>query len=170
MSARGRHLLVGLSITVASAVMITSAQQPPAPAAGPFTAAQADSGRQLYLANCASCHGAELAGPPALKGQAFMGTWGSQTTNALYDKIRTSMPPEAPGSLGPDNYSAVVAYLLQQNGQTPGTAQLSAGTAVLIQPQAGAPQGAPAGQQAGAGQGHRILERSDKLKGGASAR
>ena len=153
MSVRGRQLLCGLSITFASAVMITSAQQGPPAAPGPFTAAQADSGRQLYLANCASCHGAELAGPPALKGQAFMGNWGGQTTNALYDKIRTSMPPEAPGSLGPDNYSAVVAYLLQQNGQTPGTAQLNAGTAVLIQPQAGAPQGAPPGQQAGAGQG-----------------
>jgi alcohol dehydrogenase (cytochrome c) len=152
MSARGRQLLFGLSITVASAAMVTSAQQAPAPAPGPFTAAQADSGRQLYLANCAACHGAELAGPPALKGPAFMANWSSQTTNALYDKIRTSMPPEAPGSLGPDNYSAVVAYLLQQNGQTPGTSQLSAGTAVPIQPAAAGGRGAGGPQAAGGAQ------------------
>jgi alcohol dehydrogenase (cytochrome c) len=155
MSARGRILLFGLSITVASTVMLTSAQQGPAPAPGPFTAAQADQGRQLYLANCAACHGAELAGPPALKGQAFMGTWGTQTTNALYEKIRTSMPPEAPGSLGPDGYAAVVAFMLQQNGQTPGNSPLSAATAAPIQPVAGRGQGAPAGggQQAAGGQG-----------------
>src|SRR3954462_5532068 len=53
MSAPGRQLIFGLSITLASAVMLTSAQQAPAPTPGPFTAAQADQGRQLYLANCA---------------------------------------------------------------------------------------------------------------------
>jgi alcohol dehydrogenase (cytochrome c) len=151
MSARGRQLLFGLSITVACAVMLASAQQP-APVGG-FTAAQADSGRQLYLANCAACHGDDLAGPPALKGQAFLATWGGQTTAALMDKVRT-MPPEAPGSLGPDNYAAVVAYMLQQNGQTPGSTPLtSAGTTALVSGQAGGGQGAGRGQGAGGGQG-----------------
>ena len=32
------------------------------PAAGPFTAAQADAGRTAYQANCASCHKADLSG------------------------------------------------------------------------------------------------------------
>jgi alcohol dehydrogenase (cytochrome c) len=136
--------------------MLVSAQQAPTPAPGPFTAAQADSGRQLYLANCAACHGETLAGPPALKGQAFMSNWASQTTAALYEKVRTTMPPEAPGSLGPDGYVAVVAYLLRENGQTPGTAPLTAATAVPIQPAAGGgrAQGPGGGQQAAArGQG-----------------
>ena len=147
MSARGRQLLFGLSITLASAVMLVSAQQAPAPA-GPFTAAQADSGRQLYMANCAACHGAELAGPPALKGQAFMGNWATQTTSALYEKVRT-MPPEAPGSLGPDNYAAVVAFILRENGQTAGNQPLNASTSV---PVGGAPAAAGGGRGAAGGQ------------------
>ncbi len=164
MSARGRRLLFGLFITVTSTVMLVAAQQAPAPAPGPFTAAQADSGRQLYLANCAACHGEALAGPPALKGEAFMANWATQTTNALYDKVRTTMPPEAPGSLGADNYVSVVAFILRENGQTPGNTPLNAGVAVPIQGAgaggagagqgaAGRGQGAGGGQQAAGGQG-----------------
>jgi len=155
MSVRGRLLLFGLSMTVASTVMLVSAQQAPAPVAGPFTAAQADQGRQLYMANCASCHGDNLAGPPALRGQAFMTNWQGQTTNALYDKVRT-MPPEAPGSLGGDGSAAVTAFLLQQNGMTPGNLPLNAATVATIgqaaggRGQAGAAAG---GGQAAGGQG-----------------
>jgi alcohol dehydrogenase (cytochrome c) len=160
MSVRGRQVLFGLSITVASAVMLVSAQQAPASAGG-FTAAQADSGRPLYLANCASCHGDALDGPPALKGAAFMNTWGSQTTAALMDKVRTTMPPEAPGSLGPDGYANVVAYLLQQNGQAPGPTPLTpTGTTALVASSgqaagggAPAPGGRAQGPGAAAGQG-----------------
>jgi alcohol dehydrogenase (cytochrome c) len=144
-----QKLLAGLSITVASAVMLVSAQQ--APAAGPFTAVQADQGRQLYLANCAACHGAEMAGPPALRGQAFMANWSNQTVTALIDRVRTTMPPEAPGSLGPDGSATVVAYILQQNGRTAGTQALTpAGTSALVG--GGGPQAAPA---AAGGQGGR---------------
>ena len=153
MSVRGRQLLFGLSVTVASAVMLVSAQQPAAPggAPGPFTAAQADQGRQLYMANCASCHGAELAGPPALRGQAFMNNWANQTVTALVDRVRTTMPPEAPGSLGPDGTANVVAYLLQQNGRIPGTQPLtSSGTNALVGATAAPPAaGGGAGQGAG---------------------
>jgi alcohol dehydrogenase (cytochrome c) len=148
---RGRQLLFGLLITVASAAMLVSAQQAPAPAPapGPFTQAQADDGRQLYLANCASCHGADLAGPPALRGQAFMNNWSTQTTNALYDRIRTTMPPEAPGSLGPDGTANVVAFILSQNGRTAGTQVLTgAMTASISGAAPAAPQGA-VGQGAG---------------------
>jgi alcohol dehydrogenase (cytochrome c) len=156
MSVRGRQLLFGLSLTVASTVMLVSAQQAPAPVPGPFTAAQADQGRQLYMANCASCHGDNLAGPPALRGQAFMANWQGQTTNALYDKVRT-MPPEAPGSLGGDGNAAVTAFLLQQNGMTPGTQQLNAATVAPIGQAAGgrgqAGAAAGAGGQAAGGQG-----------------
>ncbi len=136
--------------------MLVSAQQPPAPGAapGPFTAAQADQGRQLYLANCAACHGAEMAGPPALRGQAFMNTWSTQTVTALIERVRTTMPPEAPGSLGPDGSANVVAFILQQNGRTAGNQPLtSAGTTALVG--GGAAQAAGGAGQGAGGQGAR---------------
>src|ERR1700677_2874604 len=62
---------------------------------GPFTAAQADAGRVAYMANCMSCHQANLAGEGAalpLAGKTFIAAWGKRSTADLYNTIRTSMP------------------------------------------------------------------------------
>ena len=53
---------------------------------GPFTAAQANAGRDAYLASCAPCHGKTLQGggeAPALTGDAFIGSWGKRAAEAL---------------------------------------------------------------------------------------
>lgn len=84
-----------------------------------YTAAQADAGQQVFVTVCAGCHGATLGGGvgPALVGPAFRTVW----TNAamLLGYVSQNMPLSAPGSLDPDQYRQVVAYLLRQNGVAP---------------------------------------------------
>ena len=73
---RVKHFACILMSVVVAGVMIVTAQQQGA-AVAPFTAAQATAGRTVYQANCASCHGPDLAGrndAPQLAGPQFAGT------------------------------------------------------------------------------------------------
>lgn len=99
-----------------------------------FTSEQAAEGDKQYQAHCASCHAPDLGGrddAPALKGDAFMATWGAQTTKDLLDFVSSTMPPDG-ASLTADEYLAVVAHMLQQNGGRPGTTPLTDTTAVRV--------------------------------------
>ena len=96
-----------------------------------YTDAQAARGDSLYKAGCANCHGATLAGGDdgtPLIGDAFLGSWNGLTLADLYDKIRSTMPPETPKTIPPDQVADMVAYLLAQNhfpaGKTPLTADV----------------------------------------------
>ena len=105
------------------------------PAAGPFTAEQANAGRAAYAAKCMSCHQANLGGEGdalPLAGKTFVAAWGKRTTKELYDTIQTSMPYGAGGSLDPKTYVDITAFLLQANGAKPGNAPLTADTSVKI--------------------------------------
>jgi alcohol dehydrogenase (cytochrome c) len=100
---------------------------------GPFTAAQADAGRTAYVANCMSCHQANMAGEGdalPLAGNTFIAAWGKRSTADLYNTIRTSMPYGNPGSLDAATYASLVAFILQANGGAPG-ASAFAPTAVV---------------------------------------
>src|SRR5207245_1972704 len=92
-------------------------------------------GRQIYSASCADCHGAELEGvaAPALAGPAFVRRWEPPERSAsdLLYVLRTSMPKLAMGSLRPDDYLAVFAYLLQRNGWPAGSRQFDASDTLL---------------------------------------
>jgi mono/diheme cytochrome c family protein len=94
-----------------------------------YTADQATAGAAVYQQTCASCHGGALEGvsAPALKGAAFgdMATAQSLTADSLLEATAASMPQSDPGSLKPDEYNAVVAYILQQNGYPAGIAPLA---------------------------------------------
>lgn len=99
-----------------------------------FTTVQAAQGRTVYRAICAGCHAGDLGGrddAPALAGPDFLKTWGPRTTLDLYDFIRTTMPPGG-ATLSADEYLALVALLLEQNGAVAGDAPLAATTAVGI--------------------------------------
>ena len=114
-------------------VVLLGAQQQPA--GGPvFSAAQAVSGRDLYSANCASCHTDDLGGrneAPQLAGPNFMNAWRSRSTKDLYDYIAGSMPPGG-AALNEEQFLQVTAYILQQNSAQPGASPLTATTAVPI--------------------------------------
>ena len=94
-----------------------------------YTADQANAGAAVYAQSCAACHGSQLEGvaAPALKGQAFgdMANAQSLTAGALLDVISNTMPQSDPGSLKPEEFAAVTAYILQQNGYPAGTVALT---------------------------------------------
>ncbi|HEY2008240.1 MAG TPA: cytochrome c [Rhizomicrobium sp.] len=100
-----------------------------------FTDAQAQAGAAVYSQACAACHGQQLEGvaAPALKGSAFgeMATAQGLTADSLLDVITNTMPQSDPGSLKPEEYNAVTAYILQQNGYPAGSTALAKGAAGL---------------------------------------
>ena len=100
-----------------------------------YTDAQAQAGAAVYSQACAACHGQQLEGvaAPALKGSAFgeMANAQGLTADALLDVIANTMPQSDPGSLKPDDYNAVTAYILQQNGYPSGSTALAKGASGL---------------------------------------
>jgi alcohol dehydrogenase (cytochrome c) len=103
---------------------------PPKPPAS-FTVDQATKGAPLYQKHCATCHGAKLQGEqvaPALTGPRFDTSWRGKSAAVIGFHMRR-MPPEpvdAPGGLGDETYTAILAYILQANGFAAGDAALPA--------------------------------------------
>ena len=108
------------------------AQSSPTPLS--FTTAQADAGQVAYVEHCATCHGDSMDDgefAPPLKGADFREQWRSQSPEALYTLTRSTMPQDRPGALTDETYVSLVAYILQENGSTPGTLELPADAAAL---------------------------------------
>jgi alcohol dehydrogenase (cytochrome c) len=110
-----------------------------------FTAQQASRGQAVYAESCAQCHGRHLNdgqfGPP-VKGAPFKAHWHDQSAAALWTVIFKRMPPASPGSLDSRAYTDVEAYLLRENGENPGAAQLAISSAAMA---AAAPAAGAAG-------------------------
>jgi alcohol dehydrogenase (cytochrome c) len=125
----------------------------PAQAAFAFTAEQVQEGLAAYAQSCAACHGADLRTLPTapLQGDEFIAKWRTRSTNDLLAQVRTTMPPESPGSLGEDGYLAVMAYILQRNGNAPNDQRLLSASGEPIMAGAGGAQapGAPAPRPTG---------------------
>ncbi len=84
-----------------------------------FTEAQADQGGDLYRDHCAQCHGANLADAefgPSLNGARFKRQWSGQSAAGLFGYVTRAMPPGQAGLMSPDDYTAVLAYLIRANG------------------------------------------------------
>jgi polar amino acid transport system substrate-binding protein len=126
-----RSILLLSAITLFAAAPLIAGAQPAKPAL--YTADQATTGAAAYAQSCAACHGAQMEGvaAPALKGSAFgeMATAQGLTASALLDVVTNTMPQSDPGSLKPEEYNAVTAYILQQNGYPAGSAALAPGAA-----------------------------------------
>jgi mono/diheme cytochrome c family protein len=105
-----------------------------ATAQGAFTRAQAQRGRDHYATHCAACHADNLAGiGPALPlvGGTFQSKWASQTMFEFYERVRTTMPQNAPGSLGDAVYADIVAFILRANNFPTGANELTRNSAAL---------------------------------------
>ena len=96
---------------------------------GVFTEAQAERGKQNFLTGrCGGCHKLDLTGDrgPTLKGDDFLSHWDNGSVATLFDKIRETMPPNAPNESTDDAKIDIVAYLLQQNSFPAGKTELRA--------------------------------------------
>ncbi len=103
---------------------------------GVYTAPQAERGKPLYNQRCGSCHGDSMSGgetAPPLAGGEFLSSWNGLTAGDLFDRIRTSMPLNAPGTLSREVNADITAYILKFNRFPAGTAELDRRSEVLKQ-------------------------------------
>ena len=99
-----------------------------------YTAAQAERGKQVYEANCITCHLADLDGsanPTAgargapLAGTRFVQDFGESKVSALFNKMKRDMPSGRPGTLTDQQYLDAATYVLQKNSFPAGPDELT---------------------------------------------
>jgi mono/diheme cytochrome c family protein len=95
---------------------------------GVYTRVQAQRGAAEYGKACASCHLEDLSGQhtsPALAGETFVLRFDGQSLAELFERVKTTMPQGAVGSLSDQAYADVLAYILQANRYRPGAQELA---------------------------------------------
>jgi quinoprotein glucose dehydrogenase len=110
--------------------------QPPAKSIwdGVYSEAQANRGKALYSQECASCHGGELTGgemAPPLAGGEFMAGWDGLTIGDLFERVRISMPQNAPGSLSGQQNADILAFVFSANKFPAGETELPKEAGIL---------------------------------------
>jgi len=144
-----------LIVMIAACGAISLSDKGAVTAEGPglYSDAQAQQGQPIYNQSCAGCHGADLqsGSSPALKGERFHGMARAQslTVASLLRVVQQTMPKDNPGSLSSEQYEAVVAYILKQNGYTSGPMPLRANETGLTVSLAQAPTSPLAGNDHG---------------------
>ena len=95
-------------------------------ASGVYTEEQATRGRDTYQMQCKSCHT-----PASHTGATFASWWDRKPLSELFQFVTTRMPKNEPGSLQPDEYADVIAYLLKLNEMPSGREELPADSVAL---------------------------------------
>jgi mono/diheme cytochrome c family protein len=90
---------------------------------GVYSQAQANRGERLFESICTSCHELE----EFTGGGGYLEHAEGQSLGETFDYVSAEMPEDDPGSLPPEEYAAVLAYLLRAYGLPSGTADLPAG-------------------------------------------
>lgn len=101
---------------------------------GVYTAAQAARGADAYAMHCAACHGSSLEGidvAPALTGATFSSNWNNTSAADLHERIKLTMPIQAPNSLGGRMVADIEAYIFQANGMPAGDLDLPPNPALM---------------------------------------
>jgi alcohol dehydrogenase (cytochrome c) len=86
---------------------------------GVYTDAQNKRGEQFYSGACKHCHGVRLNGAaapdqppsPAIARVAFLRKWAGKPVAELFDYVHMNMPPDAPGTLTPQQAADVIAHM-----------------------------------------------------------
>jgi mono/diheme cytochrome c family protein len=134
------HIIVAVLVTAACAAgihaSVRASQETTArtTASGIYSEAQAKRGEAVYARACASCHGPDLLGDgqaPSLVGKDFDMVWTGMSVGDLFERIRVSMPGDAPGTLRPAEVADVLAFMLNKGGFPPGPVELPAQPAAL---------------------------------------
>lgn len=76
---------------------------------GVFTEAQVTSGAVVYENSCKTCHNMRFY-------RDTLRSWDKQPLIYFWESIMGTMPADNPGSLGLDEYTNVIAYILSENG------------------------------------------------------
>ncbi|HZM95210.1 MAG TPA: cytochrome c [Vicinamibacterales bacterium] len=114
--------------------LVLASAQPRTVWDGVYTDAQAERGGMAYQQACVACHREDLRGDntaPSLVGESFTFLWGDMEVGELSARIQKLMPPERPGSLPPQTYSDIIAFILKKNAFPAGTTELGADPAAL---------------------------------------
>ena len=118
-------------IPFATLILLGSAvhAQPPTQSIwdGVYTDAQATRGKALYAEQCASCHGGELTGGE------FMAGWDGLTIGDLFERVRISMPQNAPGSLSGQQNADILAFMFSSNKFPAGATEMPKEAGILKQ-------------------------------------
>ncbi|MFN8061153.1 MAG: cytochrome c [Vicinamibacterales bacterium] len=125
----------GLAIIAAcSTSLLVYAQPTKSTRDGVYTKAQAERGKPVYDEHCATCHAPSLGGgemAPAIANADFESNWNGLTLGDLFERIRTTMPQDKPGSLSAQQNSDILAYMLQVGAFPAGETELSKDAAFL---------------------------------------
>ena len=123
-----RRLFVAFAVVAALPQVRAEAQRTESVRQAAYTDEQAQAGLAVYRAACSECHLDSLRGrfeAPELAGPNFRVQWADVPVIQLLDYVRETMPVAEPSSLSDEDYAAVVAYMLRENGILPGTTRLS---------------------------------------------
>jgi mono/diheme cytochrome c family protein len=129
-------LSVSLCLIVLCVMTARGAQNSRSVWDGVFTEEQSQRGRAIYLQDCSNCHAPNLEGAdmtPGLTGPGFMSNWDGLSVGDLADRIRISMPLNAPGTLSRQDNADIVAYILHFNQFPAGKQELPRESAAMRQ-------------------------------------
>ena len=121
---------VGLLIALSAGLGPTTAAQSASEPArtvwdGVYSAEQATRGQSQYGTHCANCHADDLSGYQSLlKGERFMNDYREASLYRLFDKMKTTMPRSAAGSLADGTYLDIMSYVLKANEFPAGASEL----------------------------------------------
>lgn len=115
-----KHPKLGAVAVLAVAAASLAATDPQTIWSGVYTAAQARRGERTAAQFCVACHSSTEWSRPE-----FLRAWNSKTVEDLFEKIKETMPKSDPGSLEPQEYADVIAYMLKINGAPAGETELS---------------------------------------------
>ena len=93
---------------------------------GVFTARQASRGDTRFQQVCAACHSIS-----EFRGGRFRLVWVGRTVGELFQTVSTLMPEDDPGSLSAEEYSAIISYMLRENGYPAGEQELATDASTL---------------------------------------
>ena len=114
---------------VVAVAALSAAQEPKSTLNGVYSAAQAQRGEAIYRQNCSACHGGTLMGTeggPSLTGKDFIDAWKGLKMSDLFQRIKTTMPQSAPGSLADRQYADVLAFIVSKSNFPAGETELPA--------------------------------------------
>jgi mono/diheme cytochrome c family protein len=92
-----------------------------------YTDEQASRGKTAYIDNCSMCHGKTLGGSaetPAIAGKGFREKWFVGSPQPFVEFVTMNMPQGAGGSLDPQTYADIIAYVMSRNHVPAGDAEL----------------------------------------------